>query len=94
MYFARRPSRGDSCFCVSIEIADTKIGRRVRLNFTTNLHIRDTALLIGIANYFNILDPSIFKDYKKASANLQIRDFSQNVNIIIPFLLIRANFQY
>lgn len=42
---------GDSSFCVSIEKSINQIGR-VRLIFGTCLHIRDKALLIGIANYF------------------------------------------
>ena len=42
---------GDSTFCVSIEKSINQIGR-VRLIFGTCLHIRDKALLIGIANYF------------------------------------------
>ena len=48
---------GDSTFCVSIEKSTNKIGR-VRLIFGTCLHIKDKALLIGIANYFNILEVS------------------------------------
>lgn len=46
---------GDSTFSVSIEKGNTKLGKRVRLIFGTNLHIRDKELLIGIANYFKYL---------------------------------------
>ena len=49
---------GDSTFCVSIEKSNNKLGHRIRLIFGTCLHIRDKEILIGIANYFNILEVS------------------------------------
>ena len=48
---------GDSTFCVSIEKSNSHLGQRVRLIFGTCLHIRDKELLIGMANYFNDLEP-------------------------------------
>ena len=95
---------GDSTFCVSIEKSnDNKIGHRVRLIFGTCLHIRDKALLIGLANYFNLLE--VFKQFdvdfninallahskyiydsdKKETSLLQIKNYSDIVNKIIPF---------
>jgi hypothetical protein len=47
---------GDSTFSVSIEKSNNKLGKRVRLIFGTCLHIRDKDLLIGMANYFKILN--------------------------------------
>ena len=90
---------GDSTFCVSIEKSDTKIGHRVRLIFGTNLHIRDKALLIGMAKYFNILDESkqsdvdnnnlqgkyIYDSRNRETSLFQIRNFSDIVNKVIPF---------
>ena len=87
---------GDSSFCVSIEKSQNQIGR-VRLIFGTCLHIRDKALLIGIANYFfAILEESkqsavksqsqnIYDSTKRETSLLQIRNYSDIVNKIIPF---------
>ena len=77
---------GDSSFIVSIEKNNSKIGRRIRLIFGTCLHIRDKALLIGIANYFNILnDKNIYDSEKRETSLLQIRNFEVIENKIIPF---------
>ena len=94
---------GDSTFCVSIEKSNNnKIGHRVRLIFGTCLHIRDKELLIGMANYFNILELSkesdvdfnknelltgkyIYDSKKRYNTLLQIKNYSDIVNKIIPF---------
>lgn len=89
---------GDSTFCISIEKSNNKIGHRVRLIFGTCLNIRDKALLIGIANYFkslnlaenveinnNIHDKNIYDNKKRETSLLQIRNYSDIVNKIIPF---------
>src|SRR5882724_3452010 len=92
---------GDSTFCVSIEKSNNKIGHRVRLIFGACLHIRDKALLIGIANYFNILEVSkqsdvdfnnnilfgkyLYDSKKRENTLLQIKNYSDIVNKIIPF---------
>jgi len=81
---------GDSTFCVSIEkSSDNKVGHRVRLIFGTCLHIRDRDLLIGIANYFNILNNNLMASkyiYDSATTSLlQIKNNSDIINKIIPF---------
>lgn len=78
---------GDSTFSVSIEkCSDNQIGQRVRLIFGTNLHIRDRAILVGMANYFNILiEKNKYIYDKKDSSLLEIRNFSHITKIIIPF---------
>jgi len=79
---------GDSTFCVSIEKSNNKIGQRVRLIFGTCLQVRDKALLIGIVNYFynNILNGKYIYNYeKKEYILLQIKNYSDIVNKIIPF---------
>ena len=83
---------GDSSFYVSTEsiksIKQNKtINTRVRLNFGTNLHIRDKQLLIAIANYLTILPKNIniYEGKNKQNALLQIRSFSQIISKIIPF---------
>ena len=69
--------------------------------FATCLHSRDKDLLIGLANYFNIFDSKVSNQFEikeqnnlnkyiyesetKESTLLQIRDFSEIVNKIIPF---------
>ena len=86
---------GDSTFCVSIEKSINQIGR-VRLIFGTCLHIRDKALLIGIANYFNLLEVSkqsavesnskyIYDSTKRETSLLQIKNNFDILNKIIPF---------
>lgn len=47
---------------VSIEKSRNKLGKRVRLIFGTNLHIRDKVVLLAMANYFNSLEPKIETD--------------------------------
>ena len=91
---------GDSTFCVSIEKSSNKIGKRVRLIFGTCLHIRDKAMLIGIANYFKPLESEVLNETKSRAAAddvhqyiydhnqstlLQIKSYSDIANIIIPF---------
>jgi LAGLIDADG endonuclease len=83
---------GDSTFCVSIEkSSENKLGHRVRLIFGTCLHIRDRELLIGIANYFNILNNNlmarkyIYDSATRETSLLQIKNNSDIINKIIPF---------
>ena len=68
----------------------------MRLIFGTCLHIRDKELLIGIANYFNILKnpllPSdsegskyIYDSVTREASLLQIKNNSDIINKIIPF---------
>lgn len=83
---------GDSTFCVSIEkSSENKLGHRVRLIFGTCLHIRDRELLIGIANYFNILNNNlmaskyIYDSKPRETSVLQIKNNTNIINKIIPF---------
>lgn len=86
---------GDSTFSVSIEkTSENKIGYRVRLIFGTCLHIRDKELLIGIANYFNILNNNlvnteaskyVYDSITRNTSLLQIKNNSDILNKIIPF---------
>lgn len=70
------------------------IGKRVRLIFGTCLHIRDKELLIGMANYFleqlrlrpnNNLHKYIYDSEERQTCLLQIKNYSDIVNKIIPF---------
>lgn len=92
---------GDSSFSVSLEKSNTKLGQRVRLIFGTHLHIRDKELLFGIGYYlknFNLDSPDQFNSTSlsnlhvnisssvtKSSALLQIKNFSDIVDRVIPF---------
>jgi hypothetical protein len=78
---------GDFTFCVSIEKspATPEARSRVRLIFGGHLHIRDKALLIGVANYFNILNPNIYDSELTNTTVLQIRKTAEIVDKIIPF---------
>jgi hypothetical protein len=64
--------------------------------FGTCLHIRDKELLIGIANYFNIVSKQynvdlnnnikyIYDSTKRETSLLQIKNYSDIINKIIPF---------
>lgn len=87
---------GDSTFSVSIEKSRNKLGKRVRLIFGTNLHIRDKEVLLAMANYFNSLEPKIETDknlisqekyiYDTETTSLfQIKNYTVIINKIIPF---------
>lgn len=79
---------GDSTFCVSIENFNNKIGNRVRLIFGTCIHVKDKALLIGIANYFYkdiLIGKYIYESEKRECILLQIKNYSDIINKIIPF---------
>jgi len=80
---------GDSTFCVSIEKSTNKIGKRVRLIFGTCLQLRDKVLLTGMADYLyknnRMTGKYIYDSEDKNRTLLQIKNFSDIVNIIIPF---------
>lgn len=82
---------------MAIEKSTNKLGKRVRLIFGTNLHIRDKELLIGMANYFNALNPvfdnlessgkeaNVHSSEKNNTVLLQIKNNFDIENKIIPF---------
>jgi len=84
---------------VSIQKSTKKIGQRVRLIFGTCLHIRDKELIIGMAEYFNNLEQKVSKESEsdnnlhkyiydsesRENTLLQIKNYSDIVNKIIPF---------
>ena len=87
---------GDSTFSVSIQKGNNKINNRVRLLFGTCLHIREKELLIGMSKYFlnleskqseseNNLYKYIYDSEIRQYTILQIKNFSDVVNKIIPF---------
>ena len=51
---------------VSIENTKYNLGKRIRLNFGTCLHIRDKELLVGMAKFFNNLKPNLEKSADSA----------------------------
>jgi hypothetical protein len=90
---------GDSTFSVSIENSSSNsVGKRIRLIFGTCLHTRDKELLIGMSNYFNDLELNLSNRYLdndkqkfiydsdvRITSLLQIKNFSDIVNKVIPF---------
>jgi len=85
-------STGDSTFSISIEKSTSKVGKRVRLIYGTCLHIRETDLLKGIANYFSLYNSDINNKVMTVQCTesnktclLQIKSNSDIENKIIPF---------
>jgi len=90
---------GDSTFSVSIENSSSnRVGKRIRLIFGTCLHARDKELLIGMSNYFNNLELNvpncnldndshkfIYDSDVRITSLLQIKNYSDIVNKVIPF---------
>ena len=80
---------GDGSF--NIKTTKTRSGK-VQLRYSVNLHIREKDVIIGLANYIKALKPGHVKEdsvkyvhYTETSVAIQIVNFSDIVNYIIPF---------
>lgn len=73
---------------MAIEKSTNKLGKRVRLIFGTNLHIRDKGLLIGMANYINALNP-VFNNLESSGKEANVHS-SEKYNTVL--LQIKNNF--
>jgi hypothetical protein len=72
---------GDGSF--NIKTTKTQVGK-VQLRFAVTLHIRETDVVKGLADYFN-KDKNKDISYTNKSVALQIVNTSNILNIIIPF---------
>jgi len=83
----------DSSFSGSIEKSTNKLGKRVRLIFGTNLHIRDKGLLIGMANYIKNLNLNalnqVYNNLESSGKEVNVHS-SENNNTAL--LQIKNNF--
>jgi len=80
---------GDGSF--NIKTTKTRLGK-VQLRYSVTLHIREKDVIIGLANYIKALkhehineDSVKYVHYTKTSVAIQIVNFSDIVNRIIPF---------
>jgi len=74
---------GEGNFSIKIFKGTNKIGYRVQLKFRLVQHIRDKFLMQVINKYFNT--GNIYKYSEKSAIVLEIFNFSDIVNIILPF---------
>ena len=80
---------GDGSF--NIKTTKTRSGK-VQLRYSVTLHIREKEVIIGLANYIKALkhehineDSVKYVHYTETSVAIQIVNFSDIVNYIIPF---------
>lgn len=74
---------GEGNFSIKIFKGNTKIGYRVQLKFRLVQHSRDKSLIQVINNYFNA--GNVYNYSEKSAVVLEIFNFSDITNIIIPF---------
>jgi len=88
-YWVAGFTSGDGSF--NIKTTKTRLGK-VQLRYSVTLHIREKDVIIGLANYIKALkhehineDSVKYVHYTKTSVAIQIVNFSDIVNRIIPF---------
>ena len=88
-YWVAGFTSGDGSF--NIKTTKTRSGK-VQLRYAVNLHIREKDVIIGLANYIKALkhehineDSVKYVHYTETSVAIQIVNFSDIVNYIIPF---------
>jgi hypothetical protein len=74
---------GEGNFTIKISKGTNKIGYRVQLKFRLVQHIRDKLFMQVVNKYFNT--GNIYKYSEKSVVVLEIFNFSDIVNIILPF---------
>lgn len=79
---------GDGSFNIKTSnSATTKLGTRVQLRFSVGLNIREKELIVGLAKFFKLYDLAKYIYLTENSVNLQITNFTDIINIIIPFFV-------
>lgn len=77
---------GDSSFNIKISNSPTSLSsKRVQLRFGIGLNIREKAFVQSLAAYFGLTDNTKNVYYYKDSVRFEVVNFSEIVNIIIPF---------
>lgn len=64
------------------------LGSRVQLRFAIGLNIREKELILGLVNFFHLNDKIDSNKYiyeTENAVNFQITNFTDIINIIIPF---------
>jgi len=65
--------------------ATTKLGTRVQLRFSIGLDIREKLLITDLVKFFNLQDFDKYIYTTENAVNFQITNFTDIMNIIIPF---------
>jgi len=86
-YWVAGFSSGDGSF--NIKTTKSRIGK-VQLRYAINLHIREKDVIVGLYKYFykskNLKEETIkYIYYTETSVTIQIVNFSDIINVIIPF---------
>ena len=85
-YWVAGFTSGDGSFHVKTSSSSTnKSGYRVQLRFSIGLNIREKELILGIVKFFNLDNKSKYVYFTENSVSLQITNFTDIINIIIPF---------
>ena len=77
---------GDSSFNIKISNSPTSLSsQRVQLRFAIGLNIRERAFVEFLATYFGLTDKTKNVYFYKDSVRFEVVNFSDIINIIIPF---------
>jgi hypothetical protein len=77
---------GDGSFHIKTsKSATTKLGTRVQLRFSIGLDIREKLLITDLVKFFNLQDFDKYIYTTENVVNFQITNFTDIMNIIIPF---------
>jgi len=77
---------GDGSFHIKTsKSATTKLGTRVQLRFSVGLDIREKLLITDLVKFFNLQDFDKYIYTTENAVNFQITNFTDIMNIIIPF---------
>lgn len=77
---------GDSSFNIKISNSSTSLSsQRVQLRFAIGLNIRERAFVEFLATYFGLTDKTKNVYFYKDSVRFEVVNFSDILNIIIPF---------
>jgi hypothetical protein len=80
-------SSGDSSFNIKISKSETtKLGTRVQLRFSIDLHLREKEFIKYLTTYFNLAkDKYVYSDSN--SVKFEITNTKDITNVIIPFFM-------
>lgn len=85
-YWVAGFTSGDGSFHIKTsKSATTKLGTRVQLRFSVGLDIREKLLITDLVKFFNLQDFDKYIYTTENAVNFQITNFTDIMNIIIPF---------
>lgn len=85
-YWVAGFTSGDGSFNIKTSSSTTtKLGTRVQLRFAIGLSVREKELIVALTKFFNFNDPDKYVYISSNSINFQVTNFSDIIDIIIPF---------